>query len=146
MVKQIQMLTCNISHSSARNERGELTASYKWTGRVWEITNWLKFKTLGKFWSHIPWKYRHITWISKVKLQITTCNQWTWRHRDFDWLCPKIFANTRGPVSKPLSFIDNFGSGSSLPLILCIHVRSGLIYWGGYLPCRKDYKVMVFYM
>jgi hypothetical protein len=37
-------------------------------------------------------------------------------------------------------------SGSSLPLIFCIHVRLGPIYWGGYLPCRKDYKVMVFYM
>jgi hypothetical protein len=35
-------------------------------------------------------------------------------------------------------------SGRSLPLIFCIHVRSGPIYWGGYLPCRKDYKVMVF--
>jgi hypothetical protein len=23
---------------------------------------------------------------------------------------------------------------------------SGPIYWGGYLPCKKDYKVMVFYM
>jgi hypothetical protein len=38
-------------------------------------------------------------------------------------------------------------SGSSLPLIFCIHVRSGPIYWGGYnLPCKKNYKVMVFYM
>jgi hypothetical protein len=36
--------------------------------------------------------------------------------------------------------------GRSLPLIFCIHVRSGPIYWGGYLPCKKDYKVMVFYM
>jgi hypothetical protein len=26
-------------------------------------------------------------------------------------------------------------------------VRSGPIYWGGgYLPCKKYYKVMVFYM
>ena len=34
-----------------------------------------------------------------------------------------------------------------LPLIFCIHVRSGPIYWGGgYLPCKRDYKVMVFYM
>jgi hypothetical protein len=37
-------------------------------------------------------------------------------------------------------------SWGSLPLIFCIHVRPGLIYWGGYLPCRKDYKVMVFYV
>jgi hypothetical protein len=36
--------------------------------------------------------------------------------------------------------------GRSLPLIFCIHVRSGPIYWGDYLPCKKDYKVMVFYM
>ena len=36
--------------------------------------------------------------------------------------------------------------GGSFPLIFCIHVHSGPIYWGGYLPCRKDYKVMVFYM
>jgi hypothetical protein len=36
--------------------------------------------------------------------------------------------------------------GRSLPLIFCIHVRSGPIYWEGYLPCKKDYKVMVFYM
>ena len=36
--------------------------------------------------------------------------------------------------------------GRSLPLIFCIHVRSGPIYWGGILPCKKDYKVMVFYM
>jgi hypothetical protein len=36
--------------------------------------------------------------------------------------------------------------GRSLPLIFCIHVRSGPIYWGGYLPCKKYYKVMVFYM
>jgi hypothetical protein len=36
-------------------------------------------------------------------------------------------------------------SGRSLPLIFCIHVRSGPIYWGGYLPCKKGYKVMVFY-
>ena len=28
----------------------------------------------------------------------------------------------------------------------CIHVRSGPIYWGVYLPCKKNYKVMVFYM
>ena len=37
-------------------------------------------------------------------------------------------------------------SGGSLPLIFCIHVRSGPIYWGSYLSCKKDYKVMVFYM
>ena len=36
--------------------------------------------------------------------------------------------------------------GGALPLIFCIHVRSGPIYCGGYLPCKKDYKVMVFYM
>jgi hypothetical protein len=36
--------------------------------------------------------------------------------------------------------------GRSLPLIFCIHVRSGPIHWGGYLPCKKDYKVMVFYV
>jgi hypothetical protein len=51
------------------------------------------------------------------------------------------------------SKFDNCGnrtaalSGRSLPLIFCIHVRLGPIYWGGgYLPCKKDYKVMVFYM
>ena len=37
-------------------------------------------------------------------------------------------------------------SGSSLPLIFCIYVRSGPIYWGGYLPCKNIYMVMVFYM
>ena len=37
-------------------------------------------------------------------------------------------------------------SGDPFPLIFCIHVRSGPIYWGVYLPCIKDYKVMVFYM
>ena len=37
-------------------------------------------------------------------------------------------------------------SGGSPPLIFCIHVHLGPIYWGGYLPCKKDYKVMVFYM
>jgi hypothetical protein len=37
-------------------------------------------------------------------------------------------------------------SGSSLPLIFCIHVRLEPIYWGDYLPCKKNYKVMVFYM
>jgi hypothetical protein len=42
--------------------------------------------------------------------------------------------------TKTLSFLS---LGSSLPLIFCIHVRSGPIYWEGYLPCRKDYKVMV---
>jgi hypothetical protein len=36
-------------------------------------------------------------------------------------------------------------SGRSLPLMFCIHVSSGPIYWGGHLPCRKYYKVMVFY-
>jgi hypothetical protein len=36
--------------------------------------------------------------------------------------------------------------GRSLPLIFCIHVRSGPIYWWGYLPCKNYYKVMVFYM
>ena len=41
---------------------------------------------------------------------------------------------------------QSVGSGSSLPLIFCIHVRSEPIYWGGYLPCKKDYKMMVFYM
>ena len=30
-------LQCKASKS---NERGELTASYRWTGRVWEITDW----------------------------------------------------------------------------------------------------------
>jgi hypothetical protein len=30
--------------------------------------------------------------------------------------------------------------GRSLPLIFCIHMRSGPIYWGGYLPCKKDYR------
>jgi hypothetical protein len=39
-----------------------------------------------------------------------------------------------------------WNSGRSLPLIFCIHVRSEPIYWGGYLPCKNDYKVMVFYM
>ena len=37
-------------------------------------------------------------------------------------------------------------SGGALPRICCIHVRSGPIYLGGYLPCKKDNKVMVFYM
>ena len=44
---------------------------------------------------------------------------------------------------------SNYGvvfSGSSLPLIFCIHVRSEPIFLGGYLSCKKDYKVMVFYM
>jgi hypothetical protein len=27
--------------------------------------------------------------------------------------------------------------GSSLPLIFCIDVCSGPIYWGGYLPCKN---------
>ena len=38
------------------------------------------------------------------------------------------------------------GLGSSFPLIFCIHVRSRPIYWENYLPCKKDYKVMLFYM
>jgi hypothetical protein len=42
--------------------------------------------------------------------------------------------------------LGGWDSGSSLPLIFCIHVRSGPIYWGGYLPCKKDYKVMIFYV
>jgi hypothetical protein len=29
------------------------------------------------------------------------------------------------------------GSGSSLPLIFCIHVHSGPIYWGSHWPCKK---------
>jgi hypothetical protein len=29
------------------------------------------------------------------------------------------------------------GPGRSLPLIFCIHMRSGPTYWGGYLPCKK---------
>jgi hypothetical protein len=33
--------------------------------------------------------------------------------------------------------IDEIAPGRSLPLIFCIHVRSGPIYWGGYLPCKK---------
>ena len=38
-------------------------------------------------------------------------------------------------------------SGGALPLTFCIHLRLGPIYWGeGYLPCKKDYKAMVFYM
>jgi hypothetical protein len=35
-------------------------------------------------------------------------------------------------------------SGGAFPLIFCIHVRLGPIYWGGYLPCRKDYQVWYF--
>jgi hypothetical protein len=34
-------------------------------------------------------------------------------------------------------------SGSLLPFIFFIHVRSGPIYWGeggGYLPCKKNYR------
>ena len=42
--------------------------------------------------------------------------------------------------------IWSWSPGRSLPLIFCIHVRSGPIYWGGYLPCKKYNKVMVFYM
>ena len=38
------------------------------------------------------------------------------------------------------------GEGGSLPLIFCVHVRSGSIYWGGIYLAGKDYKVMVFYM
>jgi hypothetical protein len=37
-------------------------------------------------------------------------------------------------------------SGSSLPLIFCIHVRSGPIYWGVVYLAKKIIKVMVFYM
>ena len=45
------------------------------------------------------------------------------------------------------TFIIKFSSsGGAFPLKICIHVRLGPIYWGDYLPCRKDYKVMVFYM
>jgi hypothetical protein len=36
-----------------------------------------------------------------------------------------------------LIFSESSHSGSSLPLIFCIHVCSGPIYWGGYLPCKK---------
>jgi hypothetical protein len=40
----------------------------------------------------------------------------------------------------PLSSSQSLTPGRSLPLIFCIHMRSGPIYWGGYLPCKKDYR------
>jgi hypothetical protein len=39
-----------------------------------------------------------------------------------------------------MSFATLKPPGRSLPLIFCIHMRSGPIYWGGYLPCKKDYR------
>jgi hypothetical protein len=48
------------------------------------------------------------------------------------------------PTSLAYRLLLHFTPGRSLPLIFCIHVRSGPIYWGGYLPCKKYYKVMVF--
>ena len=43
-----------------------------------------------------------------------------------------------------LDLIDNLG-GCALSYIL--HTRAfGTYLWGSYLPCTKDYKVMVFYM
>ena len=49
-------------------------------------------------------------------------------------------------IKKLYRIQSNLFSGGALPLIFCIHVRLGPIYWGGYLPCKKSYKVMVFYM
>jgi len=37
-------------------------------------------------------------------------------------------------------------SGSSLPHILHTRAFGTYLLGGGYLPCKKDYKVMVFYM
>ena len=54
------------------------------------------------------------------------------------WLPP----NT-GPINKGCKALPQ---GVHTLFIFCIHMRSGPIYLGGYLPCKKDYKVMVFYM
>ena len=39
-------------------------------------------------------------------------------------------------VSQPSNFCT-LDSGSSLPLIFCIHVRLGPIYWGGLFTLQK---------
>ena len=46
----------------------------------------------------------------------------------------------------PWGYLHSIGASGSSLLIFCIHVRSGPIYWGGYLPCKKYYKEIVFYM
>ena len=62
------------------------------------------------------------------------------------WWWPEvaIFSLLIQPKKEGSGSLSN--SRGSLPLIFCIHVRSGPSYWGGYLPCKKYYKVMVFYM
>ena len=49
-------------------------------------------------------------------------------------------------VGPTLKFASGSGLGGCTPSYILHTCAFGPIYWGGYLPCKMDYKVMVFYM
>ena len=75
------------------NERGEQTASYRWTGWIWEITG--RSSRLQENYPSIleePMEYTSNQWRKAERSQHVT--GWTWKHYEFHRLCPKIFPDT----------------------------------------------------
>ena len=66
---------------------GEPTATYRWIGWVWEITG--EVQDLRKVTIHfkgIHGIYLKLDQRKPERSQHVT--RWTWKHEDFDWLCP----------------------------------------------------------
>ena len=57
------------------NERGEPTPSYRWTGRVWEITGWSSRLPPRKTTDHFRGMCRMHLNLLKKSWKITTCNR-----------------------------------------------------------------------
>jgi hypothetical protein len=61
------------------NERGELTASYKWTNWVWVIT--IRVQDFMKTTNHFRKIYEtYLKWIKKTKRSHQRVISWTWKH------------------------------------------------------------------
>ena len=91
------------------------------------------------------WQSRMIQqfiFVDILRYIITSCYNWL---KNINFLWTQFLTSRRIlilNISMKVWTIILF-SRSSLPLIFCIHMRSGFIYWGGYLPRQKDYKVII---
>ena len=114
------------------NEQGEPTASYKWTGRVWEITGWSS-KLQENYPSHIEYTY-NILQIDEEILKISqyvTSSMW------------KLTNYAPNPPRTPVQFaILKIGSQHKEPRFYCSKlIRGASSLESGYcLLMRRYYR------
>jgi hypothetical protein len=96
-----------ISTRGCTNEQGEVNASYRWTGWVWESTGG-RSKTSAKTNNHSTWIYKmHHLNVIKKNWSSQRLTGWTWKHSDIDRSCPKTSPCTDVYLHKPFAPLND---------------------------------------